>query len=69
MESTVKWFNDKKGYGFIENGGNDDIFVHYSAIRHDNYKTLIMGEKVEFDLVETDSGLKAKNVKTLSVHE
>ena len=66
MESRVKWFDDEKGFGFIEYKDNEDIFVHYTAIRDEGHKTLIKGEIVEFDLVKTDSGYKAKNVVTLS---
>lgn len=66
MESKVKWFDDDKGFGFIEYKENEDIFVHYTAIRDEGHKTLIKGEIVEFDLVKTDSGYKAKNVVTLS---
>ena len=66
MESRVKWFDDDKGFGFIEYKDNEDIFVHYTAIRDEGHKTLIKGEIVEFDLVKTDSGYKAKNVVTLS---
>ena len=62
MRGKVKWFNNEKGYGFIEYKENEDIFVHYSAINHDGYKTLAEGQYVEFDLVETDKGLQAKNV-------
>ena len=63
MRSKVKWFNNDKGYGFIENGnGSEDIFVHYSAILSDGFKTLVEGQYVEFELVRTDKGLQAKNV-------
>lgn len=64
MEGIVKWFNDEKGYGFIEYLENDDVFVHYSAIIDSprDHKSLIKGERVEFDLVTTANGLKAKNV-------
>jgi CspA family cold shock protein len=62
-KSVVKWFDDEKGYGFIEYKENEDIFVHYSAIRDDNkHKSLIQGEYVEFELVKTSTGYKAKNV-------
>lgn len=62
MIGKVKWFNNEKGYGFIEYNDQEDIFVHYSSIRSEGYKTLIEGEKIKFDLVETDKGLQAKNV-------
>ena len=58
----VKWFNDTKGYGFLDNGDMDDIFVHYSAINSDGYKTLAQDQLVEFELIETDKGFQAKNV-------
>ena len=59
---TVKWFNDAKGYGFIQNPGGDDIFVHFSSIVGDGFRTLSEGEEVEFELNETDRGLQASNV-------
>lgn len=62
MIKKVKWFNDAKGYGFIDNDENDDIFVHYSAINRQGYKTLSQDQLVEFDLVETSKGFQAKNV-------
>ncbi len=65
MESKVKWFNNEKGYGFIEYKENEDIFVHYSAIIQDGYKTLNQGDNVYFDLVETDKGYQAKNVQQI----
>ena len=58
----VKWFNNEKGYGFIDHQTGEDIFVHYSAIKQDGYKTLSEGQLVEFDLVETPKGLQAINV-------
>ena len=63
MRGRVKWFNNEKGYGFIDYTENEDIFVHYSAIKQDGYKTLSEGQRVEFDLVETPKGLQAVNVK------
>ena len=62
-EGTVKWFNARKGYGFIEQESGNDIFVHFSEIQSDGYKSLEEGEKVTFDVVEGDNGkLQAKNV-------
>ena len=62
MKGKVKWFNNDKGYGFIEYTDKEDIFVHYSAIRQDGYKTLEEGQVVEFKLLETDKGLQALDV-------
>ena len=59
----VKWFDNKKGYGFIENEGGDDIFVHYSNIAAEGYKTLEKGDTVNFDIVEGGKGLQAQNVR------
>lgn len=59
---TVKWFNEAKGYGFIQQDNGTDVFVHYSAIKGDGYKTLTEGQRVEFDVVQGDKGLKASNV-------
>ena len=59
----VKWFNNEKGYGFIEYKENEDVFVHYSAIEVDGYKTLSEGQLVEFKLVETSKGYQALNVR------
>ncbi len=66
VTGTVKWFNNEKGYGFIDQDNGEDIFVHYSAIKQDGYKTLCEGQKVEFELVETTKGLQALNVVGLS---
>ena len=62
MRGNVKWFNNDKGYGFIEYLDGEDIFVHYSAIKQNGYKTLTEGQLVEFDLVQTEKGLQATNV-------
>jgi CspA family cold shock protein len=59
---TVKWFNDSKGYGFIRKESGEDVFVHYSAITMDGYKSLAEGEEVQFDVVESPKGLQAVNV-------
>lgn len=58
----VKWFNNAKGYGFIEQPGEQDIFVHYSAITGDGYKTLIQGQEVEFEVTNGPKGPQAENV-------
>ena len=58
----VKWFNEKKGFGFIQQEGGQDLFVHYSSINMDGFKTLAEGDEVLFDVVETDRGFQAKNV-------
>jgi len=62
MSGKVKWFNNDKVYGFIEYKVGEDVFVHYSAIRQEGYKSLNEGDYVDFDLIETDKGLQAKNV-------
>jgi CspA family cold shock protein len=62
MKGTVKWFNDAKGYGFITQPGGDDVFVHFSAIVGEGFRTLSEGEAVEFDLQQTDRGLQASKV-------
>jgi len=59
---TVKWFNETKGYGFIEQAGEKDVFVHYSAIRMDGYRTLREGQPVEYTVMETPKGLQAVEV-------
>lgn len=65
-EGTVKWFNEKKGFGFIENNdGGDDVFVHFSAIRGDGFKTLHEGQRVNFDIEDGAKGLSAANVVPL----
>lgn len=65
MLGKVKWFNNEKGYGFIEYKEDEDIFVHYSAINADGYKTLSEGQYVEFTLVETSKGYQAINVRAV----
>jgi CspA family cold shock protein len=64
-EGKVKWFNDQKGYGFIERDDEDDIFVHYSAIEDTGFKTLQEGQRVIFDIETGEKGLAAANVKVI----
>jgi CspA family cold shock protein len=64
-EGKVKWFNEKKGFGFIEQDGGKDLFVHYSAITSDGFKTLSEGQRVSFEVEETSKGPKAKNVQII----
>jgi len=64
-EGQVKWFNEKKGYGFIQQDGGKDLFVHYTAIQGDGFKTLTEGQRVRFEIEETDKGPKAKNVQII----
>jgi CspA family cold shock protein len=67
VKGTVKWFNPDKGYGFIEQESGDDIFVHFSAIQTDGFKTLEEGQEVEFEITEGNQGKKqASNVRAIS---
>ena len=61
-EGKVKWFNDRKGFGFIEQDGGEDVFVHFSAIEGDGFKSLLEGDDVEFDVTQGQKGLQAANV-------
>ena len=63
----VKWFNDQKGFGVIEQEGGDEVFVHYSSIAGDGFKTLAEGDEVEFELTQGPKGAKAENVTRLQV--
>ncbi|ABS59900.1 MULTISPECIES: cold shock domain-containing protein [Fervidobacterium] len=65
MKGTVKWFDAKKGYGFITKEDGEDIFVHYSAIQAEGYKTLKEGDKVEFEVQNGQKGPQAANVKVI----
>lgn len=64
-QGTVKWFNAEKGFGFIEVEGENDVFVHFSAINQEGYKSLDEGQSVEFEVVEGDRGPQAGNVVKL----
>ena len=68
-DGKVKWFNPRKGYGFIATEDGRDIFVHYSSISGDGYKTLVEGDAVTFDIVEGEKGLRAENVIAQSTSE
>ena len=64
-QGTVKWFSNEKGYGFVEREGGEDLFVHFSEISMDGYKTLVQGQRVEFEVAEGDKGLQAATVRPL----
>jgi len=64
-QGTVKWFNESKGYGFIEKDEGGDVFVHFSAVAGDGFRTLTQGQRVEFDEEQGTKGPQAKNVKPL----
>jgi cold shock protein len=64
-QGTVKWFNSEKGFGFIEIEGENDVFVHFSAIQGEGFKTLDEGQKVEFEVVDGNRGPQAANVTKL----
>jgi cold shock protein len=64
-QGTVKWFSNEKGYGFIEREGGEDVFVHFSAITMEGYKSLTEGQKVEFEVVQGPKGAQAANVSAI----
>jgi CspA family cold shock protein len=64
-DGTVKWFNDSKGFGFIEREGGDDVFVHHTAIDAEGFKSLAEGDSVQFDVVDGPKGPQAANVRKL----
>lgn len=67
LQGTVKWFNDAKGFGFIEpEGGGDDVFAHFSAVQIDGFRTLKQGERVSYELVQGPKGSLAQNIRPLS---
>ena len=66
VKGTVKWFNATKGYGFISTEEGDDVFVHYSAIEEEGFKTLEEGQEVEFEIVEGEKGPQATNVNKIA---
>ena len=68
-KGIIKWFNNEKGYGFINGSADEDIFVHYTSITQAGYKTLSEGQVVEFNLIKTDKGLQATDVKTVNEKE
>lgn len=65
-QGTVKWFNDAKGFGFIQQDGGPDVFVHFSSIQGDGFKSLAEGQRVEFDVTQGQKGPQASNVVKLS---
>ena len=65
VQGKVKWFNESKGFGFIEREDGDDVFVHFSAIKEEGFKTLNEGQRVEFDIVDAQKGPAAANVKKI----
>ncbi|MDX8366516.1 cold-shock protein CspD [Cytobacillus sp. Hm23] len=65
QNGKVKWFNNEKGYGFIEVEGGDDVFVHFTAIQGDGYKSLEEGQEVSFEIVDGNRGAQAANVEKL----
>jgi CspA family cold shock protein len=66
MQGTVKWFNEAKGYGFITPDEGNDVFVHFSAIMGEGFKTLAEGQRVEFEVVQGEKGPQAANVEKIS---
>ena len=65
VKGTVKWFNPEKGFGFIEPESGEDVFVHFSSIVTDGFKTLEKGQKVEFEIIQGERGLQANNVRLI----
>jgi cold shock protein len=65
-EGTVKWFSNEKGYGFIQQDGGEDVFVHFSEIQGDGYRSLNEGQRVEFEVVQGSKGLQASGVRSVA---
>ena len=65
MRGRVKWFSDEKGFGFIEQEGGKDVFVHHSAIAMDGFRSISEGQEVEFEVEQSDRGPRAKNVRVV----
>jgi CspA family cold shock protein len=65
QQGTVKWFDAKKGFGFISREKEDDVFIHYSGINGDGYRILLDGQKVEFDVIQGRKGLEARNLEVV----
>ena len=65
IKGTVKWFNEKKGFGFLSQEDGDDVFVHYSGIQSSGFKSLTEGQSVEFEIQEGPKGLQAVNVRAI----
>ena len=63
----VKWFNNAKGYGFIARDGGPDVFVHYTSIQGDGFRSLVEGQQVQFDIIDGPKGLQASNVRASSI--
>jgi len=66
VKGTVKWFNPEKGFGFIEPESGEDVFVHFSSIVTEGFKTLEKGQKVEFEIIQGERGLQANNVRLVA---
>ena len=64
-EGAVKWFSNEKGYGFIQQDGGEDVFVHFSEIQGDGYKSLSEGQRVEFEVAQGNKGLQASSVRAI----
>ncbi|MDA3508645.1 cold-shock protein [Acinetobacter junii] len=68
MNGTVKWFNETKGFGFIQSDNGQDVFAHYSEIANNGFKTLFEGQRVKFDIMQGKKGLQASNISVLALN-